>query len=51
MTEREIQKYAYRFFQHNAAKLEDISMRSFMFIDHDKDNRPMMDEDGYWQKK
>ena len=51
MTEREIQQYANRFFQHNAAKLEDFSMRRFRFIDHDEDNRPMMDEDGNWQYK
>ena len=38
-----------KFFQHN--KLEDFSMQRFRFIDHDEDNRPMMDEDGNWQYK
>ena len=26
-------------------------MRRFRFINHDEDNRPMMDEDGNWQYK
>ena len=51
MTEREIQQYAKKFFQHNADKLDDFSMRLFMLINHDKDKRSMMDEDGYWKYK
>ena len=51
MTKREIKQYANRFFQHNADKLEDFGMRRFRFINHDEDNRSMMDEDGNWQYK
>ena len=36
MTERKIQQYANRIFQHNADKLEDFSMRRFRFINHDE---------------
>ena len=49
MTKREIKQYANRFFQHNADKLEDFGMRRFRFINHDEDNRSMIDEDGNWQ--
>ena len=49
ITEREIQQYANRFFQHNADKLEELSMRRFRLINHDEDNIPMMDEDDNWQ--
>ena len=50
MNDSKLQQYGIRYFQNNSDKLEDFNpYKKFKIIEHDEENRPMMDEDGNWQ--
>ena len=50
MNDSKLKQYGFRYFQNNNDKLEDFNpFKKFKIIEHDEDNKPMMDEDGNQQ--